>query len=346
METEGSIGESHGSNGIDVRSSVGHRHLALLFHALIRICQITEKILHSLWVARYILHVHVILWPNLDICRYAPKPRCRGSQLSVFLESCSLELKTWFYDLPSELRADTPSHRVIPQAYTLLMVYYTTNILLVKPFVKRSNSSSPLWETASAETSNFIKKCETTLEESAKKTCAIARKYQRSVGTFRLSAATATHCVLTAATVFLRLYPDLSMHAKPQVMNNLQVVLDVLDELSTAWHMAHRLRRSLLNLISSRKGMYGEKAKSPTPAFESSLDHADSGDASITAAAEGIGKEPLFWNYNDIAMSTSPSMENADSLFTNSTWEQFGFGFMSESFLEECNNDQINMLTL
>ena len=92
--------------------------------------------------------------------------------------------------------------------------------------------------------------------------------------------------------------------------------------------------------------MYGEKAKSPTPAFESSLDHADSGDASITAAAEGIGKEPFFWNYNDIAMSTSPSMENADSLFTNSTWEQLGFGFMSESFLEEYNNDQINMLTL
>nr|XP_036584062.1 C6 transcription factor [Colletotrichum truncatum]KAF6793321.1 C6 transcription factor [Colletotrichum truncatum] len=195
----------------------------LVHRALIKLCQILENILLAL---------------------YAPKPLYKGPQRISFLQSCTLELKTWFYELPAELRIDRPNNS--PQVYTLNMVYHTCCILLFKPFLLR-----PKQATVTPKT-DAIKRAEVLCVESAKRICLACKKYRQVFGGFRKSPISATHCILTASLVLIQYAnpdPDMSNSGRPCCTPYIELCLEVLGELSTSWNPAGRMRADLIKLL-------------------------------------------------------------------------------------------------
>lgn len=191
--------------------------------------------------------------------RYMPKPKCQGTTRSAFFDSCCLKLKTWAYDLPPELRLDRLDATSLPQAFTLHMVYSTAGILLARPYLvlvpAAPNSGMETTKTINTKLEEEIKKADVLLQTSAKQICSTARKYRRVFGSFRRSPITATHCTLSAALVFLRNSKPRSSAGTTDVSlsafntEDMKLCLDVLDELSTSWDTARRIRLNLFKLI-------------------------------------------------------------------------------------------------
>ncbi|GKZ58054.1 hypothetical protein AnigIFM49718_003862 [Aspergillus niger] len=182
--------------------------------ALIGICQITEKILLSVW---------------------GPKPLVKESERPQFFESSLLALTSWFYDLSQQLRIDRPNP--VPQAYTLHMIYHTTKILLAKPFLM-----DPGYCDSADAKNDTVEKARTVCRDSAKTICVVAQKYCRTFGNFRRSPISAMHCTLSAARAILE-EPDC-----PSKLNQLRICLAVLDGLSRSWHPARHIANGLRKL--------------------------------------------------------------------------------------------------
>lgn len=188
-----------------------------------------------------------------------PKPKCQGSLRSAFFDSCSLKLKTWTYDLPPDLRLDRLDATSPPAAFTLHMVYSTACILLARPYLApataATSSGREQINASDPKVGGDFQKAEILLQNSAKQICSTARKYRRVFGSFRQSPITATHCTLSAALVFLRGTTARSgddATGQPSSSCNtddIRLCLDVLDELSTSWDTARRIRLNLLKLI-------------------------------------------------------------------------------------------------
>lgn len=166
-----------------------------------------------------------------------PKTTCHGSQKRSFFETCSLQLRTWIYDLPSDLRLERLDEDSLPHAFTLHMVYNTVCILLCRPYLSPKNDVS------------IVKKAKDLLHSSAKQICAIARKNRRAFGSFRQSPITATHCTLSAALVLIQQTDE---KRQTSIADDISICLQVLDELSTAWDTARRIRANLVKLIRTR----------------------------------------------------------------------------------------------
>ncbi|TEA19756.1 Nitrogen assimilation transcription factor nirA [Colletotrichum sidae] len=197
--------------------------MILVHRALIGVCRILENILLAL---------------------YAPKPLYKGPQRISFLHSCTLELKTWFYELPADLRIDRPND--LPQVYTLNMIYHTCCILLFKPFLHRPKSSTP------SSKPELVRRAEVLCVESAKRICLAGKKYRQVFGGFRRSPISATHCTLTAALVLIQYAspdPDMSSSGRPCCTPYIEMCLEVLGELSTSWNPAGRMRADLIRLL-------------------------------------------------------------------------------------------------
>lgn len=192
-----------------------------------------------------------------------PKPKCQGTLRSAFLDSCYLKLKTWIYDLPPELRMDRLDATSLPQAFTLHMVYSTACILLARPYLApaaaTTSSGMKQANTVKSKSEENFQKADVLLQTSAKHICSTARKYRRVFGSFRRSPITATHCTLSAALVFLRSAKARSVlgtTGEPTSSFNtddIRLCLDVLDELSTSWDTARRIRLNLLKLIKKSR---------------------------------------------------------------------------------------------
>lgn len=163
------------------------------------------------------------------------------------------------YDLPPELRLDRLDATSLPQAFTLHMVYSTAGILLARPYLvpvpAAPNSSIAPPKTLDGKVLAEIQKADVLLQTSAKQICSTARKYRRVFGSFRRSPITATHCTLSAALVFLRNAKPHSVVGIADVSSSafntedIKLCLDVLDELSTSWDTARRIRLNLLKLF-------------------------------------------------------------------------------------------------
>ncbi|WDK19528.1 C6 transcription factor [Colletotrichum graminicola] len=181
---------------------------------------------------------------NILLALYAPKPLYKGPQRISFLQSCTLELKTWFYELPADLRIDRPND--VPQVYTLHMVYHTCCILLFKPFLIRPKEAPVLPKTET------IKRLEELCVESAKRICHAGKKYRQVFGSFRKSPISATHCILTATLVLIqyaRPEPEFANTGRPCCTLYIEACLDILSELSTSWKPACRMRVDLIKYL-------------------------------------------------------------------------------------------------
>ncbi|EAA59284.1 hypothetical protein AN4185.2 [Aspergillus nidulans FGSC A4] len=225
LNSQGAVKAPEDEEVPDTDSSA-QKEFKQLRRAIIGISQIQERIILSLW---------------------APKPLLKEHQRSSFLHSCLLDLKSWFYDLPTELRINRPTPNTYPQAYTLHMVYHTTRILLAKPYITRKQPETDREAVNIALTES---------RESARAICLTAQKYRHVFGGFQKSPITATHCTLSAALVLLA---EVEAEAKTSLVspaiaslkNKLNLCLTVLDELSNSWSPAKYIARNLRRLCLS-----------------------------------------------------------------------------------------------
>lgn len=194
------------------------------------------------------------MFKHLMDIRYAPNASHRKSpDILSFIESRILDLQTWYYDLPSELRIERASSaNTQPQVYTLHMVYHTNYILLLRPL------TSGLAAAAHGKVAAHAQKASSMSLKAAKQICLIGKKYQQVFGSFRRSPVTATHCSLSAAVVLVHAE---MLQARPDsgasISSDLQTLLNILGELSISWDIARRIRRSLIETLEKKyPGVY------------------------------------------------------------------------------------------
>ena len=177
-----------------------------------------------------------------------------------FFNDCSLRLKSWFYDLPAQLRIDRRND--FPQAYTLHMMYHTICILLARPFLHSENTTTTPHPLQSGQ--EMRQKATDVCLTSSKAVVAAARSYRREFGSFRLSPVTATFSTLSAALVFYDVYRE---HGT--CWSDLELCVQVLGELSTTWDPARRYQREMGRLLNQTSAAR-EVGESSTSGVESS----------------------------------------------------------------------------
>lgn len=209
-----------------------------------------------------------------DIYRssWSPKPLLQPQQRCAFFESCVLELKTWYYDLPPELKVDRQSGPSrFPHTYTLCMVYHTVCILLCVPFLSNNSATQDVGNPPDPQTQQnrshkewgpaCKQKVMTICSNSARGMCIVAQKYRQTFGSFKLSPMTATHCILSAASIIIDRWcvdPTVKTGTGNQSLRGpspqaaVGLCLQVLRELSTSWNIAKRIGRNLEKLYCKR----------------------------------------------------------------------------------------------
>lgn len=158
-------------------------------------------------------------------------------------------LRGWFYSLPKQLKVKTNSinrdQAVLPHAYILNMVYYTSVALLAKPFLRLGKGMTP-------ESDEILQAASSACLEAATEICLLGERYRETFGSFRRSPLTATHCTLTAALVIMFLR-DGSMGTWAQADHTkLHGCLQTLHELSVSWGPPLRYWRTLTKIIIQR----------------------------------------------------------------------------------------------
>ncbi|KAJ5675254.1 uncharacterized protein N7477_005188 [Penicillium maclennaniae] len=211
-----------------------------LHRSMISLCRILEKILLSLW---------------------SPKPLIHAHQRSAFFDSCILELKTWAYDLPSELKIDRPTGPSrFPHVYTMSMEQDESD--------DASNTTSPIDPQRDGKScaSLRLQKAVSSCSASVRSMVIIAQKYRQTFGSFKLSPITATHCILSAGLIIVEKccsldYSQLKQNSGDDAPRMLPphaaagLCFQVLRELSTSWNIAKRIGRNLEKLYFQRYGV-------------------------------------------------------------------------------------------
>ncbi|OKO90612.1 Nitrogen assimilation transcription factor nit-4 [Penicillium subrubescens] len=228
------------------------KNVVQLHQAMIDLCRILEKILLSLW---------------------SPKPLFHAHHRSAFFDSCVLELKTWYYDLPSELKIERPSGPSrFAHTYTLYMVYHTAFILLCGPFLSGNQPPKNEEQNKSPEQQEKIpenpasQKALTACSASVRSMISIAQKYRHTFGSFKLSPVTATYCTLSAALIIIERCCSPENYGKPSPQEEgartlsphaaAGLCFQVLRELSTSWNIAKRIGRNLEKVYCDRFGQH------------------------------------------------------------------------------------------
>ncbi|KAF9240575.1 transcriptional regulator family: Fungal Specific TF [Penicillium roqueforti] len=239
------------ANGNRQLRAASQRDVVQLHRAMIDLCRIFEKVLLTFW---------------------SPKPLLQPQQRCAFFESCVLELKTWYYDLPPELKVDRQSGPSrFPHTYTLCMVYHTVCILLCVPFLSNNSATQDVGNPPDPQTQQnrshkewgpaCKQKVMTICSNSARGMCIVAQKYRQTFGSFKLSPMTATHCILSAASIIIDRWcvdPTVKTGTGNQSLRGpspqaaVGLCLQVLRELSTSWNIAKRIGRNLEKLYCKR----------------------------------------------------------------------------------------------
>ncbi|OKL59862.1 hypothetical protein UA08_04960 [Talaromyces atroroseus] len=323
---------------LETAFSVSERELLPLRRALATHCRILEKILLTL---------------------YAPKPMTRTSQRKSFRDSCILELKNWFYDLPPGLRIDRPRTGMLPQVFTLHMVHYTAVILLLKPFIFTGEDGTSQKADLPSNTGDAASESSLALcYEAARQICIVARKYRQVFGSFRKSPITATHCTLSAALFLLKKMRHDGGEIKCSDRNLFQACLKTLKELGISWYPAWRYWKSLSDTFTASRNNAGNSAMSDS-ALSSGLDayqnilqevQGDAPECSIDEQGSAGSPQSLTWSNNmDWAINLPEDLDHAaadqqdlgshiDSRPDVSYWPDLDAGFMFDSLPADYTN--------
>ncbi|KAH7242972.1 fungal-specific transcription factor domain-containing protein [Fusarium solani] len=304
--------------------SVRPELLISLQTALIRLCQILEKIILNL---------------------YAPKKLSLVDQRRDYFDSCLLSLKSWFYGLCTELKpiqGGAPNQ--FPQAYTLCMVYHTAVILLARPYIQSKGL-------AHSAADPLVQKATAIFLEAARAIPSLGDQYRLVFDSFRRSPITATYANLCAALALLS--PQNQYRARFNQADNskLKSCIQTLQELSTAWMPPGKYRCSLLKTIQNHPAF--QQRETPTSSALTD-DHDDSQDSTSGAIRMSDSMQPAnnLWDGPSVDNMGWPSwmsvpagdsnmaefLATAESLpsqpGSNVPWEQFDLSWFGSSLPE------------
>lgn len=163
-------------------------------------------------------------------------------QREPFFDTCLLELQGWGYNLSKELRLETSDEKnYVPQVYTLHMVYHTALIVLGNALLSVKPGTTVVLSHQTRQ--KALKTC----HEAARNVCMVARKYRAIFGSFRRSPLSATHCLHSAALVFIQIEKARKWHPSIRtVTESANLCLNALTELSFAWSPAKRIVQNLI----------------------------------------------------------------------------------------------------
>ncbi|KAJ3548888.1 hypothetical protein NM208_g790 [Fusarium decemcellulare] len=208
------------SNGLHEPSSLSDPKkifLALFLRFFSTQCQILERVLTNL---------------------YAPKGLEKTQERCLFFDNCFLDLQSWFFALPKELKAGPDQPNASPHVYLLNMCFHTCIILLAKPFLPKRSTSTELDLAPDSNREQLALGC---CRQASKDICYLSNRYRAAFGSFRRSPLTATHCTLTAALMALFLTDG--------NRGDLTCCVTTLGELADSWTPAKRYWQTLSRVL-------------------------------------------------------------------------------------------------
>lgn len=135
------------------------------------------------------------------------------------------------------------------------MVYYTSVILLARPYLQ--SSRKPKTEIVTLQhlfdQTEVGRRASAACCEAAVEICSLGAKYRAAFGSFRLSPLTATHCTLSAALVILFVQPAVKDDVSKLSKNDLDGCLQTLRELSISWSPPLMYLRTLNKILSEQQ---------------------------------------------------------------------------------------------
>ena len=207
-----------------------------------------------------------------------------------------------------------------PAVYTLHMAYYTVLILLGNGMLASNVQTIP---SEAGNTITLDKRASCVCYEAATNMCIVAKKYRNKFGGFRRCPISATHCLLSAALVFMQVASnEHNLNRRKAATVNADFCIQCLDELSVSWKIAGRIHRNLTML----------RARQLRTA------HA----ASQQASAESTQS---YVSTNDLSMVANSS-SNTDFLFTSLDASDPTHPLLlndAHSFIESYNIDSYNI---
>lgn len=132
------------------------------------------------------------------------------------------------------------------------MVYYTSIILLAKPFLpKRLNPAHTQADPPSRIEEDVTSEAVVLCMDAAKNVCLLGEQYRETFGSFRRAPITVTHCTLSAALMLLYGPAEAtSQHSNTELIQSCVVTLS---ELSDSWMPAQNYWRSVLCIFRDRQ---------------------------------------------------------------------------------------------
>lgn len=148
------------------------------------------------------------------------------------------------------------------------MTFHTAIILLANGVLaSKTRTTSPNSDDAIL----LDKKASCICYEAATNMCNVARSYRRIFGSFRQSAVSATHCLLSAALVLIRVTSNgLEDSRRKVAVANIELCLQSLQELSVSWRIAGKTHRSLA-LLKERKLGTESSARDSQPHIQTAV---------------------------------------------------------------------------
>lgn len=132
------------------------------------------------------------------------------------------------------------------------MTFHTAIVLLANGILASKARGAPL---DPGERCLLDKKVHCVRFEAATTMCSVARNYRRTFGDFRLSAVSATHCLLSATLVLMQVAStENESSCGRAAAANVDRCLQSLKELSVSWKMADKTYRNLAMLKAQRIG--------------------------------------------------------------------------------------------
>lgn len=242
-----------------------------------------------------------------------------------------LDLKTWSFELPPELLVHRSDSNRMPQAYTLQMVYHTSFLLLMKPFLPKRMRDPQ------SSIGSFAESAIAICDEASRQICVIARKYQHEFGSFRRSPLTATHCSLSAVLYLLSKHGVSEIKATDR--RDVQTCLKVLEELGESWQPPRRYWKNLRTLVQKSRplrtvgltavSLEGSLDESSAQGFEQNQEASETAELRITSpATSGSPKttQPL-WIHSQLSGDIEWSLDNEIAMTDAELWPQLSEGF-------------------
>ncbi|KAL1874422.1 hypothetical protein VTK73DRAFT_299 [Phialemonium thermophilum] len=300
---------------------------------------------------QYTMCTHAQILETILSNLYAPNQLSRESRRQSFFDSCLVQLKAWYYALPSELNPTKPTTPRAPNtfahAYILCMLYHTSIIMLTKPFLpavdpRNHDVLQPL-DSFEAIGNEPSRKALSLWFDASDQIASLGELYRNVFGSFRRSPITATHCTLSAALALLHPLSRLRPH-QDSIAHSLESCVKTLEELSSSWKPARRYHRRIVKIVQARRrAVDGVIDGSPRdPDGNSDVQHQEqtseldliSGSGKLPQPCQAVGEsDPLdvFNDYSMLDMPFWPELSNEDG--PNSLpWDYTSFNSLNSGF--------------